>query len=296
MCFTCPLKGFFVGVGTAAPGSISGVICNVVILVSSIFMSKLGGEYGSKVASLLNNPEFVNAYKAFMVPLAVMFGYMVEFLFLFVTYMTGGRNTRIADRDMSRYHEPTLELCSAIIKGMFPYNITGFVQRGFLLTTFIMIGIFIPKAGEGVLSPAIYIGAIYGKYVCIVAFIGLFIEFMTLCFKNYCIGGIRRNELKFTREKMAEGVHMIMALSMFFGFAFMTIGSSLLIGTFGDYNLVGTDLFAVGFLAIVFIPFGLYFKTFVSFTNKKRASLILALVAFILSGSFLFIISKLNFQ
>ncbi|MBO4376536.1 MAG: hypothetical protein J5811_04480 [Lachnospiraceae bacterium] len=294
LCLSCPLKGFFIGVGTAAPGSISGIICNLVIFGTSIATVKLGGGYGEKVAALLNNSEFVNAYKAYMIPLAVFAGYLVEFVFLFVTYMTGGRNTRIADRDMSRYHEPASELIGSIAKGMFPINITEFVLRGMLLSIFIILGIFLPKDVIGIQTPVVYIGAIYGKFLSVVVFLGFFIEYMTLCFKNYCIGGIRRNELKFTREKMSEGVHMIFCLGAFLSVAFMTAGSSFLIGCFHDFNLAGTDLFTLGCLILLFLPLSMYFRTFVSYTSKKRASLILAALAFAVSATFLIISGKMG--
>ena len=292
MCLSAPLKGFFIGIGTAAPGSLSGIICNLVTLVTSIFAAKIGGDYGSKVATILNNPEFINSYKAFMVPLAVCLGYFVELVFLAVTYLGGAKNTRIADRDMSRYHEPVPELIASIIKGMFPYNITSFVLRGFVLTAFIMFGIFHKPETADVPSNAVYIGAIYGKFLPVVVFLGFFIEFMVICFKNYCIGGIRRNELKFTREKMEEGVHMIMVFGAFLSIALMTIGSSLLLGCFGEDNIAGTDLFAFGCLVVLFMPLAMYFKTFVSYTSKKRAVFILAVVSFVLSSGVMVLVSK----
>ena len=106
MCLTCPLKGFFIGVGTFAPGCISEVIGRVITMAVCIPAANLGGAYGQKVSLLLVNPEFVNAYKAFAVPLAFAAGYLAELVFLLITYFTGGKNTRIADTDRScRYHD-----------------------------------------------------------------------------------------------------------------------------------------------------------------------------------------------
>ena len=169
---------------------------------------------------------------------------------------------------------------------MMPYNLIEFTLRAFIPAVFIIFGFFHGRDITAEHNTAVYVGAVYGKMFSIASFLSLFCEFMVTGFKNYCLGGIRRNELKFTREKMGEGIHMSVALGSFFTVALMTAGSSLLIGCFHDKNLAGNDMFVWGSLIVLFMPLSMFFKTFVNYTGKKRASLIIGAAAFAMSAVF----------
>lgn len=293
MFLTAPIKGYFSGIGTVGLGSVSSIVRRVTTFGLSFAAIKVGGGYGEKVSALLKNTEFINYYKAYALPFAISLGFLIEFVFLIYMYFTAGKRDRIMGKEIARYHEPVLEISIDIAKNMFPYNITNFVLRSFILAGLCFYGEFFLNRTEYDASAYISsIGSFYGKYLSVSVFFAFFISFMVICFKNYCIGGIRRNELKFTRERMAEGVHMILIFGAFLAVAFAVIGSSFIIGCFHDYNVSGTDMFTWGFALVCLIPLAEYFKVFISYTSKKRAELFLALLGMIFGIATLFLLGK----
>lgn len=290
--FISSFKGYFNGVGTAAPGSISELVRRVSTFVSSIFAIKIGGGYGTRVAALLNNEEFINYYMAIAVCFAVFLGFFVELIFLVVTYFTSGRNIRIADRDMSRYHEPTIEVAVDIFKDMLADNGLHFFLRFFIIASFFVMGKLanIPESESNIL--VLNIGAFYGKCLSVVMFFAMFISYLVIGFQNFCVGGIKRNELKFTREKMSEAIHIIIMFGAFLTIAFIVIGKAFLIGCFHEGNLVGTDIMTLPAIGILLIPLISFMRYFVRFINKKRAGFILSILALIVGLVFEFVLCK----
>jgi len=276
-CLTRPLKGYFNGMGTAMPECISSIISGLVTLAACPFLMSLCGRYGTKIAELLHNTEFINSYKAYGMAAAFFLGMLFEEGFLIYTYFTNKRGVRGLDRESSKYHEASPELCVELMKEMSVGNIREFLLRLFFIASLIIYKAFyVPSEGSNLLSTAI--GAYYGKYIAVVIFIAYVVRLFIVNIESSAISGIRRNELKFTREKLGEGIHMIICIAGYQSVAFLVLGNSLLSGLFGENNKAGTDFFTLGGMFIVLFVMAAFFMDFISYTSKKLIRVIIAFI------------------
>lgn len=156
------LQGYFQGMGTIMPTSVSQIVEQVIGAVSSIIASLLLCNYGIKVAHLLHNNSFAASYAVMGISVGTIIGVLVSFFFLlFVFGMYRQQRKKQIDKDMAKGKESTKTIIYSLLYALIPIIlITGIYPISNLLDQLIYNRIMTDsgQAAKQVVNFGIYAG------------------------------------------------------------------------------------------------------------------------------------------
>lgn len=265
------LQGYFQGIGTSMPTVITGFLKQIFSLSFALLFANMLYKHGEKVSNLLHTEKFTFMYGAGGTALGMVLAGLLTLCFLFFIYMGVGRKAIKRGQEGMRLTEGSLE-----------------VLRLLLLTIMVEMGIqFFLKAGT-VVGMAVYFGGIadtemlqsgmaayggfYAKYLLPVGFLTGIALLLCIGNQSNLIGAVKKEEYKNAKNLFTGGIQTIFLINGFFAVINMVLNPGILLTIFGtgEGTLFGAGCMQRGFLAILFLPMGIYFMNLLYGLGKKK--------------------------
>lgn len=255
--FVQVLRGFFQGMGTAVPTGLSQIIESIVLFGTGILFSYLLGKYGSKIADLLHNKEFISSYSGAGISIGIIAAELFSVLFLAFVYQTNKRNLRKGNsKENFKMTERINEIMSILIITMLPYIACAVCGRIGILG-----GMSLYQHNTGIdLADGIGVcGAFYGKYLAIILLIVMIIRLSIIGIEGQIHVAVRKDEYKNAREWLAVGTHLMMIKGAFWAVTIAILGNTLVDGVFKDNSGNAGNMLMYGSTLILFMALGIFF-------------------------------------
>ncbi|MCH5274391.1 MAG: polysaccharide biosynthesis C-terminal domain-containing protein [Lachnospiraceae bacterium] len=265
------LQGYFQGIGTSMPTVIAGLLKQIFSLSFALLFAHVLYRHGEKVSNLLHTEKFTFMYGAGGITLGMSMAGLLTLCFLFFIYMGAGRKAIKRGQEGMRLTESSLE-----------------VLRLLMLTVTVEMGIQIFLKAGTVVGMAVYFrgiadteilqttmaayGGFYAKYLLPVGFLTGIALLLCIGNQSNLINSVKKEEYKNAKNLFTGGIQTIFLINGFFAVINMVLNPGILLAIFGigEGTLFGVGCMQRGFLAILFLPMGIYFMNLLCGLGRKK--------------------------
>lgn len=275
-------RGYFQGMGTTMPTSVSKCIEQITGTIASIVASLFMCNYGIKVAHLLHNNSFAAAYAVMGIALGTLIGAFLSLLFLlFVFMLYKQQRVKLLEKDTTRGSESNVDVLRSFLYVLIPLIITAGVFRiNYILDQILYNGVMTGtgQASEQVINYGIYAG----KYQVLVQIPVVLASMMWLPMIPALQSAYQRVDMRLIRNRIAVVYRLTMIVVMPFMISLIFLARPVLNMFFrGDVTL-SAQLLQYGSSFILFSAFAFVGNAVLQGINRVRTLTINVLVALII--------------
>ena len=256
-------NGYFQGMGTMLPTCVSGILEQVISLIMSLIIGKALHNYGTKIAALLQEENYIYAYSAIGIVLGMIIGaiFSLSFLvFVYFVYQRSFKKNFVKDttKNLESQGELTVQFLTYILPNALPAVIlfAGMWLNQKLYFSYVF-------ASGSLKDALVSYGVFYGRYQVLIFIPVIFL--VTACyFLTPVVEKLKSREAYYQlRQEFQDGMKQIMILGGALSLGY-TILSGVLGGLFGKNSseLLSKQLLIGGF-AILFYALAVYTSAFV---------------------------------
>jgi len=205
------LMGCFQGEGSELPTAIAGVLRQFLILGFGLLFSRLMGEYGQKVSSLLREENFIAMYSGMGVALAVVLAEALVALGLFLLYKGSRRKEARAKQDGLYSTDSFGDCVRYLCVNRWQRALVGFLG----VLPMAVGGILYVRGAESEASAAVEYGIYVGRYLVVCGIAALLVSIFTLPAAAKVLTALRREEVRYARSVFMSGMHVCLVHSVF---------------------------------------------------------------------------------
>lgn len=277
------LQGYFQGIGTAMPTVIAGFLKQIFAVSFAFLFAHVLYSHGEKVSALLHTEKFTYMYGAGGTALGMTVAGMLTLCFLFFIYMGAGRRAAKRNQEGLRLTEDGLEVLRLLLLTVLPEVCVRFLLKAGTLTG---MAVFFHKISDADMLQA-GVKAYGGFYTGYLLNVGILSGIaLILCVGNQAnlIYAVKKEEYKNAKNLFTGGIQTIFLLSGFFAVINLVLNPGILDCIFGngEGTVYGAGCMQRGFLAILFLPMGIYFMNLLNGLGKKKIVLLNMLGSFAL--------------
>ena len=260
-------KGYFQGMGTMMPTCVAGIVEQVVALIFSMILGSIFHGYGTKIAALLQEENYIYAYSAIGIVLGMIIGALVSVLFLILVYFVYQKTFKknyIKDttKNIETQGELMVQFITYIVPNALPALI--FVLGMWLNQKFYFSHVF---ASGSLKDALVSYGVFCGKYQVLILIPVIFL--VTACyFLPTVVEKLLAREAYYQlRQEFQDGIKQILILGGVLSLVY-TILSGVLGGLFAKNNGdILTNQLLIGGFAILFYALAIFTTAFVRGLN-----------------------------
>lgn len=277
------LQGYFQGIGTAMPTVIAGFLKQIFALSFSLLFAHILYSHGEKISALLHAEKFTYMYGAGGTALGMTIAGILTLCFLFFIYLGAGRRAARRNQEGMRLTEDGYEVLRLLLLTVLPE-----VCIRFLLNAGTLAGIIIffrsISGTEMLQAGAEAYGGFYTRYLLPVGILSGIVLLMCVGNQSNLILAVKKEEYKNAKNIFTGGIQTIFLISGFFAVINMVLNPGIVDCIFGigEGTAYGAGCIQRGFLAILFLPMGIYFMNILYGLGRKKIVLLNMLGSFAL--------------
>ena len=284
------LNGYFQGMGTMMPTCVAGILEQIVTLPLALIFGHMFYGYGSKVAALLQEENYIYAYSAMGIVLAIVIGALVSLLFLVLVYFIYQKTfKKNLLKDTTKNFDSQAELTAQFFTYIVPNALPAlFLILGMWLNQkFYFSHVFV---GGSLKDALVSYGVFYGKYQVLI-FIPVLFLVAACYFLTPVVEKLRaRESYHQLRTEFQDGMKQILMIAGILSLVF-TLLSGVLGGLFEKSNSeLLTKQLLFGSFAILFYSVAIYTTAFVKGLNILVLSIVLWLVCLVLQSILVYVL------
>lgn len=271
-------RGYFEGMGTVIPTSISRILEQVFALCFGLIFGKIFYNYGEKTGNLVQNSNYAPAYAVVGIVAGIIAAQVLILLFfVFLNRVYARSLKKQMNNDNSKILDSYVEIIRGILISGFPYMLNMILVQGAVFVDMMIYMHYI--SGNTVQNYTIHYGSFYGKY-CVI--IGIFVCILscTVAKPGAAIGHFhKREEYRIVKDIFAGEIHTI----SIYGIPMAVLLAALaepVAGMFFGKTSGTVFLLQVSSSLIFFIPCALFFRYALQGLGKTIVALRNSIVAF----------------
>ncbi len=252
------LLGYFQGSGSYMPSLVSAVLRQGFFLVFGSLFGRWLADYGNKVSNLLKNDGYSGMYGAMGVALGILVTELLVLLFLLIVYLGSDRK---ADEQRSQeglrrtesmgdivrvfYGALWQGICTALLAAL-PVLLSAAFYLRRVVQFLAAVSTLDPSAGASEPTPEAMIpleeltvdaavadyGSFFGKCFLLCAVFVLILAVRCLSVYGRLHGAIRREDMRYTRDVAAAGLHFVWTVGLYFAVIMMMMAPQIAAGFF----------------------------------------------------------------
>lgn len=275
------LQGYFQGIGTAMPTVIASILKQIFALSFAILFAHVLYSHGEKVSALLHTEKFTYMYGAGGTALGMTLAGVLPLCFLFFIYLGAGRRAAKRGQEGMRLTEGSFEVLRLLLLTVMYEVFIRFLLRAGTLTGMAVFFRGISDAEQLQAGFNAY-GGFYVKYLLPVGILSGIALLLCVGNQSNLIYSIKKEEYKNAKNLLTGGIQTIFLLNGFFAVINLVLNPGILNCIFGsgEGSAYGVGCMERGFLAILFLPMGIYFMNLLNGLGKKKIVLINVLGSF----------------
>lgn len=277
------MQGYFQGIGTAMPTVIAGFLKQIFALAFAMLFAHMLYSHGEKISALLHTEKFTYMYGAGGTALGMTIAGVLTLCFLFFVYLGAGRRAAKRNQEGMRLTEDGYEVLRLLLLTVLPEVCMRFLLKVGTLTG--MAIFFQNISGADMLQAGVEAyGGFYTRYLLPVGILSGMVLFPCVENQSNLIFAVKKEEYKNAKNLLTGGIQTIFLLSGFFAVINLVLNPGILDCIFGigEGTTYGAGCMQRGFLAILFLPMGIYFMNLLNGLGRKKIVLLNLLGSFAL--------------
>ena len=275
-------RGYFEGAGTQVPTSFSKIVEAIVFGTSAIIFALTLSKYGTKVGSLLFNPQYKPAFGATGIAAGCICGSVFSLVFLIVVHRIYQIPLKqLFKKDESRGNETLTEVLPEIIKLSF---ITLAELIFFKLFRITNIWIYVKNTvlTDGKDKIVQYLGSYHGKVLVVVGIVVLII----LIFSGRNSRRIQKcyfvNDYKQCWKAYLDDIKQILMMGLPFVVLLAGLGKQIFTSFYKSAGNIEVTMLQIASVNIILIPIAVYTYRLLQKMDFKLLLIAISAIAFIL--------------
>lgn len=251
-------SGFFQGMGSMMPTSVSKLVSAVIQLVMCFVSGHLVFSYGQKVAVVLNDSSYAAAFGAAGVALGVLAGEFFALAFLvllFAAYYKSFHNQVL--RDTTKSTETTQDIIRMLAVTMLPFLLLTLLLHCNVFVNQIIYNHTIMAAEQ--LTLATEYGIYYGKYYVLTGIPTALLAVMAENFAGIYKKMLARENYYHAKRFLAESIREVLMVSGISALVLIVLSGTFVELFYKGDSVTAAKLLRIGSVAIVF--YGMAFLT-----------------------------------
>lgn len=250
--------GFFQGMGSMMPTSVSKLISAVIQFVMCLVIGYMVYSYGKKASVVLNEPSYASAFGATGISLGILTGEIFALLFLVLLYFAYNKTFhKQVLNDTTKTTETTAEIISMLLAALAPFMVGSLLLHSNVIVNQIIYNQSMVTADQ--LTLATNYGIYYGKYYVLTGIPIAILSVMAGNFSNIYGKMIARENYYHAKRFFTDSLKEILIVSGVSALILIVLAGPLIEILYKGDSVTAIKMMRIGSVAVVF--YGVAFLT-----------------------------------